>query len=221
MMSHKVLIIPGLNGSGPDHWQSVWEDERLDCARVDQRDWDDPDPIDWLCRIEAAVKTPPVPTLLVAHSLGCLAVAAWAAVSRIDRDSPMAAMLVAPCGPSQIGASPAIQRFSKIADHRLAMPSLLVASTNDPFASFARTCKFASVWGSQLVEAGELGHINAQSNLGAWHWGQALLDRMIAAIVAPPVVRPARGAFDDQRTCHTSSAPIAPFVAAALPSMNL
>lgn len=217
MISHKVLIIPGLNGSGADHWQSVWEDERLDCARVDQRDWVDPDPIDWLCRIEAAVKAPPVPTVLVAHSLGCLAVAAWAAVSRFDRDFPVAAMLVAPCDPSQIGASPAIQRFAKVADHRLAMPSLLIASTNDPYASFARTCKFAAVWGSQLVEAGELGHINAQSGLGAWHWGQTLLDRMIAATVASPRVRSAGGACDDLRTCYASSAPIAPFVAAALP----
>ena len=37
-----VLIHPGLNGSGPDHWHSHWEQAFPDFVRVQQADWDHP-----------------------------------------------------------------------------------------------------------------------------------------------------------------------------------
>jgi len=35
-----VLIHPGLNGSGPDHWHTHWEQAFPDFVRVQQADWD-------------------------------------------------------------------------------------------------------------------------------------------------------------------------------------
>jgi hypothetical protein len=188
---HKVLIIPGLGGSGPDHWQTRWQDERLDCERVEQGNWDNPDPLGWICTIDAAIAKADCATIIVAHSLGCLAVGAWAALSRIDPAKPIAAMLVAPCDPYQIGANPEIARFGQVSQQRLPIYSVLVASANDPYATLSRSGCLATIWGSQLIEAGELGHINAQSNLGAWCWGQNLLDTLIAKLTKPAFNEPA------------------------------
>jgi uncharacterized protein len=190
-MTHKVLIIPGLDGSGPDHWQTRWEDERIDCQRVEQADWHNPDPLGWICTIDAAINKAYCPTIVVAHSLGCLAVSAWAVLSRIDPKKPIAAMLVAPCDPCQMGAHPAIARFGEVSQRRLPIVSVLVASANDPYATLTRSGVFASQWGSQLIEAGELGHINAQSNLGEWRWGQNILETLIAKLTKPRLNSPA------------------------------
>ena len=32
---HKILTIPGLDNSGPGHWQSLWEQKFPDCERID------------------------------------------------------------------------------------------------------------------------------------------------------------------------------------------
>ena len=35
-----LLIVPGWQGSGPDHWQSRWERSLSTARRVQQADWD-------------------------------------------------------------------------------------------------------------------------------------------------------------------------------------
>jgi len=37
-----ILILPGLNGSGPDHWHTHWEQAFPDFTRVQQADRDHP-----------------------------------------------------------------------------------------------------------------------------------------------------------------------------------
>ena len=54
-----------------------------------------------------------------------------------------------------------------------------MASHDDPYCSFARAQSFAAAWGSTLVDAGAAGHINADSGLGDWPQGQALLNKLI------------------------------------------
>ena len=34
-----ILTVPGLNGSGPSHWQTLWEQTRDDIVRVDLGNW--------------------------------------------------------------------------------------------------------------------------------------------------------------------------------------
>lgn len=49
-----VIVVPGLNGSGPTHWQS-WI-EALICAQcVEQDDWARPDIDLWSARVEQAI----------------------------------------------------------------------------------------------------------------------------------------------------------------------
>ena len=66
-----VLIVPGLGGSGPAHWQSIWQTRNTSFRRVTERDWDVPNLEEWLANLERAVREAEVPIVLVAHSLSC------------------------------------------------------------------------------------------------------------------------------------------------------
>jgi len=101
-----VLALPGWQGSGPSHWQSRWEALYGD-VRVEQSDWMHPLRGDWMMRLDEAVGErvdaagagAPPRIALVAHSLGCQLVAAWAAHSR-KTAFIRAALLVAPSATS-------------------------------------------------------------------------------------------------------------------------
>ena len=80
MKPSNVLILPGWENSGPQHWQSLWE-KRHGYVRVEQHDWIKPLRGDWLARLEEMVLARDEPAVLVAHSLGCILAAAWAAHS--------------------------------------------------------------------------------------------------------------------------------------------
>jgi hypothetical protein len=168
------LTVPGLFGSGPSHWQSVWE-ERYGYTRVVQEDWERPDLDDWLLRLMAAVRSQATPPILVAHSLGCALVAHLA--RRAEPGSIAGALLVAPADVDDPAHTPEETRcFAPMPLTRFAFPSVLVASRDDPFLRFDRGAEFAKHWGARLVDAGSIGHINADSALGEWTFGQRLLE---------------------------------------------
>ncbi len=187
----RVLILPGYNGSGPDHWQTAWEATRTDCQRVEQASWHDPDPDSWSSVLEAMVIAAPAPVIIVAHSLGCAAVAHWAARGSIHAIA--GALLVAPCDVARPGLPEAIRRFAPMPALALPFRSTLVASSNDSYATIERSRCFARDWGSAFVDAGALGHINAASGLGDWAFGQVLLDALIdtANVDRRPYIRAA------------------------------
>nr|MCR5029741.1 alpha/beta hydrolase [Fibrobacter sp.] len=51
----------------------------------------------------------------------------------------------------------------------------VVGSENDPYMSYERVEFFAKAWGAKLFNAGALGHINSDSNLGEWEQGRRFL----------------------------------------------
>ncbi len=170
----RVLILPGLGSSGPQHWQSLWQ--RLDSSfvRVEQSDWQAPNRDAWCARLDELVKSDARPTILVAHSLACALVAHWA--SRSFDPSVQAALLVAPADVECAQHTPdCVRSFAPLPRARLPFPSILVASQNDPYADIARARELADQWGARFVDAGEQGHLNADSALGTWPAGRALL----------------------------------------------
>ena len=56
MKPSKVLILPGWQGSGPQHWQTLWE-KRHGYVRVEQHEWMHPLRGDWVTRLEEMVLT--------------------------------------------------------------------------------------------------------------------------------------------------------------------
>lgn len=133
---------------------------------------------DWIARLEDVVLSTSAPAVLVAHSLGCMLVAAWASHSR-NTHRVKAALLVAPSDVEHEALRPVLASWSPVPLHPLPFKSSLVASRDDPFCSFARAQVFAAAWGSTRVDAGAAGHVNADSGLGAWPWGQDVLNELI------------------------------------------
>lgn len=174
----QVLMLPGWQGSGLDHWQSRWE-ALHGYARVEQHDWQQPRRGDWLARLDETVIDSERPVLLVAHSLGCVLVAAWARFSR-HAHKVRGALLVAPGDVEQPDLAPALPGWAPILRDPLPFPSLLVASRDDPRCRFERAEQLARDWGSRLVDAGARGHLNADSGLGDWPEGHALLQPWLA-----------------------------------------
>jgi predicted alpha/beta hydrolase family esterase len=66
--------------------------------------------------------------------------------------------------------------FAPVPMARLPFPSIVVASTDDPYASIERSRAFAEAWGSRLVIIGDAGHINADTGFGEWPEGEAMLE---------------------------------------------
>lgn len=175
-----VLVLPGWQSSGPTHWQSRWE-VLHGYQRVEQHDWMRPLRGDWSMRLEETLlglDPSDGPAVLVAHSLGCQLVAAWAAHSR-HAHRVKAALLVAPGDAEREELQGLLPSWSPLVLQRLPFKSTLVASRNDPYCRFERAQHFAAAWGSELVDLGDMGHINAESRLGDWAWGHAQLQALM------------------------------------------
>lgn len=172
----RVLLLPGWLDSGPDHWQSRWEALHGD-QRVVQSDWLWPKRGDWMARLEEVLLDSDVPALLVAHSLGCQLVAAWAAHSR-HTARVKGALLVAPPDIEREDMPPNLAPWRPIVRQRLPFPAIAVTSSDDPYGAPERSAAMARDWGAERVDIGPRGHINGESGLGDWAEGRALLDRL-------------------------------------------
>jgi len=169
----RTLILPGLYNSDPGHWQSRWEARDETIERVIQDDWETPHCAEWVARLDQALERTGPETLLVAHSAGCALVAHWAVGCSGGRIR--GALLVAPSDPEAANFPSAPTGFAPMPLVRLPFPSVVVASSNDPFVTVMRAQAFATAWGSEFVMIGEAGHINSASSLGDWPEGFSLL----------------------------------------------
>lgn len=168
-----VLILPGWQNSGPEHWQSRWERRHGD-RRVQQREWFTPKCADWVAALDAAVAAAPGDVVLVAHSLGCMLTVHWAAVSA-HTGRVRGALLVAPPQLDRADAPPELADFRPVPQRRLPFPATLIFSGNDPFSDAAWSRHQADVWGAQPIDLGARGHINAESGLGDWPEARAIV----------------------------------------------
>ena len=179
------VIVPGISGSGPDHWQSTWQDAWGRAAsRISPSSWDEPDLADWCQALDVAVRRhQPDEVLLVAHSLGCLAAGHWL---RQVQPGVRGAFLVAPpdaAGPNFPAA--AAPCFTTLEAAPLTVPGLVVSSDDDPYCTPQAARRLAGGWGAGHVSIGTAGHVNTASGLGAWAAGRALLDAFTEGLGRP------------------------------------
>lgn len=175
-----ILIVPGLHNSGPGHWQVRWAEKMRTAAIVEQADFDDPDPEDWIDTIVKAVELAERPVVIVAHSLGCIAVAKAAA--QFPDGKVKGAFLVAPPDISREGAPEQVKDFAPVPRDPLPFPSLLVSSADDPYGALENGADLAGAWGSEFHNAGEAGHINVASGHGPWPEGLLMFTRLMQRI---------------------------------------
>lgn len=177
MNATPILILPGYGDSGPEHWQSHWERADPACRRVVQDDWLMPRLDDWLAVLDGQVRACASPPVLAAHSLACALVAQWAKSS----SAPVkGALLVAPADIDSPAHTPdEVRGFGPMPLARLPFPSIVVASSDDPFVTPARAAAFARAWGSRLVTLEGAVHINADAGYGPWPEGKQLLSELL------------------------------------------
>src|SRR3990167_1363203 len=149
MQSANILLLPGWQNSGPEHWQSRWE-QRHGYLRVEQHDWMRPLRGDWTARLEEVV---------------------------VDTDGPV--VLVAHGDVEQHDVAGYLPGWAPVVRQRLPFPAVLVGSQDDPYCRFERAQTLASDWGARFVDLGARGHINAESGLGDWPEGRALLQTLV------------------------------------------
>ncbi len=173
-----VITLPGIDGSGASHWQSRWEAADPTFTRFQPTSWTVPTYTDWAHAIDDAVLASPRPPLLIAHSLATLAVASWV----VESGRPIAgAVLVSvpdPAGPS----FPTRATGFSLSTQRLPCPSLVLASSDDPYGTLDHQRRAASVWGASLIELGHHGHVNEESGLGFWVRGHELVSAFRAGL---------------------------------------
>ena len=169
MPDSTILLLPGWQNSGPEHWQSRWE-RRHGYVRVEQHDWMHPLRGDWVARLQDVV---------LEHEQGRAP------------DAPARIVLVAPGDPQTEAVAAVLASWSPVVLQTLPFPSVLIGSQDDPYCRMERARHFAARWGSQFVDYGNAGHINADSGLGDWPDGHdRLLDLCRASGALTAAARP-------------------------------
>jgi len=179
MTSEPTLIIPGYLGSGEAHWQT-WIEKEIPGARRVQQEWEKPILFEWARTIGHALAALDNPAWLIAHSFGCLA-SILAATENPEKVRGL--LLVAPADPERFdsfgvkrwhgyGASESIR--SSIPTSALDVPSLLIASDNDPWMQASKASLWGECWGSRTLTLKSAGHINTESGFGPWPDGLKL-----------------------------------------------
>ncbi|MGK5557044.1 RBBP9/YdeN family alpha/beta hydrolase [Actinomadura kijaniata] len=172
------VIIPGIDGSDEQHWQTLWE-RRWGAAavRIAPASWSAPDLDDWVGAVQGAyddASRRDGHVVLVAHSLGCWAASAWLDA---NPSNPVGgAFLVAPPDPR----GPAFPRraaptFAEVSARPLPCPALVVGSADDPYCTPGTARDLATRWKARWHLAGACGHLNSASGLGSWPHGRELL----------------------------------------------
>lgn len=164
-----VLIVPGLHGSGENHWQSWFERQLSDTVRVHQSDWSEPHLPRWAGAVRREIDHAVGEIWIVAHSFGCLA-AAHAATDYQERIA--GALFVAPADPDKFSVS------TMLPNYRFSFPSVMVATTNDPWMRLIKAAYWAEQWGSHLINIGAAGHINPDSGFGPWPDGLEIFEQL-------------------------------------------
>jgi predicted alpha/beta hydrolase family esterase len=175
-MTTNFFIIPGLGDSGPEHWQTWFEKSGNNFQRINQSEWEAPDCHDWVSTIDKVISNfDPSTTVLIGHSLGCTAIVQWA--TQFNK-TIKAALLVAPSDVENPAYAFPATGFTPIPTRRINFNTIVVASADDPWVSLDRARFFAQCWGSEFINIGKAGHINAASGFGDWKQGLEILKKL-------------------------------------------
>ncbi|MCC6927047.1 alpha/beta hydrolase [Novosphingobium sp.] len=177
-----ILFVPGLRDHVEDHWQThaaralpgsvtvaPLTSDRLSCAAR-------------VAALDAALQGIAGEVVIAAHSAGCLMVAAWAQ----NPTRPIKGALLATPADVENPLPPGYPGYEEldangwvpIARSPLPFPAIVAASRNDPLAGFDKVAELATAWGAELLDAGEVGHLNPPAGFGPWPEGLELIQRL-------------------------------------------
>jgi predicted alpha/beta hydrolase family esterase len=174
-----VLIVPGLREHVAEHWQTLLAARLSNVRSVAPLETDKLDCMARVRAIQHELEQIDGPVILVAHSAGVLMVAHWAAhYSRPIKG----ALLAAPpdldaVWPSNYPSSETLrsQGWNPLPQGPLPFRSIVAGSTNDHLASLAAVTRMAEGWGAELLNLGDVGHLNPAAGFGHWQQAEALI----------------------------------------------
>lgn len=174
-----VLIVPGLREHVAEHWQTLLEQRLSKVRSVPPLETDKLDCQARVRAIQHELEQIDGPVILVAHSAGVLMVAHWAA--QFQRPIK-GALLAAPpdldaVWPANYPSSETLRShgWNPLPKGALPFPSIVAASTNDHLASLAAATHLAEGWGAELLNLGDVGHLNPAAGFGPWAHAEALI----------------------------------------------
>ena len=172
------LILHGLEGSGPGHWQTLLAGRLRDRGeRVSYPylpDPLDPHPADWDRALDEELSLLDAPVVLC-HSLACLL---WLRRAARPLEEPLASRVLLVAPPFREDLEP-VARFL---DHgarardvsRAADETLIVCSDDDPYCPPGAVATYAEPLGIPAHVIPGAGHINPEAGYGEWpeaaHW---------------------------------------------------
>jgi uncharacterized protein len=175
-----IIIIPGYENSGSDHWQSRWEQKLSTARRVEQDAWSKPVREDWIARAAETVNSAEKPVLIIAHSLGIPT--AIHAIPHFNK-RVAGAFLVAPPDVANPKIRPKhFMTFGPYPRDPLPFPSILVGSRSDHYCGYKVAEDLAAAWGSLFVDGGESGHLNEASGHGPWPEGTMVFAKFVSQL---------------------------------------
>jgi predicted alpha/beta hydrolase family esterase len=176
-----ILILPGWQDSGPQHWQSIWLKKYSNAVKVLQTDWMYPEKQVWVKTLNDYIKKySEKEIVLVGHSLACATIAYWSKEYYSKTSVKIkGALLVSPSDIKAPNFPKEIKGFSPIPLEKLKFKTIVVTSSNDQWVSIDRAKYFAQCWGAELVNIGPHGHINTDAGFGEWPEGEKLLQKLI------------------------------------------
>lgn len=181
-----TVFVAGYGNSIDGHWQQEWQKTIENSYWVEQKHWHTPNCSDWVEALDRLLETLDGPILLVTHSLGGSTLIEWnkkveenekANEGKKHHANIIGAFMVAVPDVLCDYFPAVITGYQDLPLEKLPFPSMYVASTDDSYASIERAEYFAKCWGSALINVGNLGHINANSNIAQWSDGLKLLNK--------------------------------------------
>jgi len=198
VLAPTCITVPGLHGSGPDHWQTWAEKEIPNCRRVSGIDFNKPVVAAWADAIRNNIRDEAGSVILIAHSFGCLA----SVVAIADNETKVAGViLVAPASPQRFSATGLIHDdavapvtlLNCIPSKPLGIPGMVIASTDDPWMKMTHAQYWADSWGLRFSWIRNAGHINIESGYGRWQGLTQLVRAFREQVSALPL-----GSLQDQ-----------------------
>ncbi|ROZ50778.1 alpha/beta fold hydrolase [Rhodococcus sp. WS3] len=177
-----VVIVPGLRDHVDEHWQTLLEN-KLDRVRsVPPLSENKLSLAARIAALDAVISDIDGPIVLVAHSAGVMITVHWA----LQANRPIVGALLAT--PADLERQlpegyPMLEDLNSngwlpIPRRQLPFPSIVAVSSNDPLADRLRVANMAEVWGSRLVDLGDVGHLNPASGYGEWSQAEEFIDEL-------------------------------------------
>jgi len=176
-----ILILPGWQDSGQDHWQGIWLKKYPNAVKVEEKDWLYSNKDEWVEGLNDYIeKYQDTDIILVGHSLACATIAYWSIkYGSTTKAHIKGALLVSPSDMDIPDCPKEITGFQPMPLEPLKFKAIVVVSSNDPWVNMERAGYFAKCWQAEMVNIGPHGHINVDAGYGEWPEGEELLQRLL------------------------------------------